>query len=252
MDEMQVTLAGRRALVTGGRRGIGRAIVLALARSGASVVAAAHSEDDAGLLRQAEEEGLAIEYCSVDLNDRGSRADMINSVLADGDVDILVNNAGAQVRRPLLEYGLEQWDTDMELLLSSMFDLSQALAREMVARGYGRIINLSSISGFQGARNIAGYTTAKHAVIGLTKALANELGIYGVNVNAVAPGICETDMTTDVTTNKEHAEIIRGRIPLGRFATPEDVAGPVLFLCSDAAAYVHGQTMLVDGGWLAR
>lgn len=251
VGEMRVNLQGRRALVTGGRRGIGKAIVLAMARSGAEVFAVG-LQPDVELEKAAYREGWKVRYVIADLTDREARAHLIDAVNGDGGLDILVNNAGVQVQAPLCEYTLDQWDLDLELLTTATFHLSQGFSPKMIERGRGRIINISSISGFQGARNIVGYTTAKHAVIGLTKALGNELGPAGITVNAIAPGICETDMAKDVFENKEKSEVIKGRIPLGRFAQPDDVAGPVLFLCSDAAAYIHGQTLLVDGGWLAR
>lgn len=241
------------ALVTGGRRGLGRAMALSLMRAGASVAVVAKSADADGLDAEARACDVPFLYLQRDLAVREQREGVIDAVLERfGRLDILINNAGLQQRAPLLEYSAAQWDADLALLLTAVFELSQQAGRHMVPRKRGKILHLASISSFQGARGIVGYATAKHGLIGLTKCMANELAPHGVNVNALAPGIFETEMASHVTSDPERANALRGRIPAGEFGKPEDLVGPMLFLVSDASRHVHGHTLLVDGGWMGR
>jgi 2-deoxy-D-gluconate 3-dehydrogenase len=147
---------------------------------------------------------------------------------------------------------VETFQTDLELMVTALFDLAVQSAKIMSASGRGAIVNLSSISGFQGARSIAGYASAKHAVIGLTRSLANEFAPLGINVNCLAPGIFETEMANNVTQDPAKRKEMLGRVPAGRFGEPNDIVGPLLFLISPAARHVHGTTLVVDGGWLGR
>lgn len=246
-------VTGKVALVTGGRRGLGKAMALGLVEARAKVVVVAKSSDDGDLRYEAEKLGGELAYIQANLTDRTERTGLIEKVTERfGHLDILVNNAGFQRRSPILEYSSSDWDEDLELLLTAVLDLSQQAARAMIKQGGGKIIQIASISSFQGARNIVGYASAKHALVGLTKCLANELASQNINVNAIAPGLFETEMASHVTTNSQHASELRGRIPAGRFGQPEDMIGPLLFLASDASKHVHGHILLVDGGWMGR
>ncbi|MGC4117472.1 MAG: SDR family oxidoreductase [Myxococcales bacterium] len=241
---------GKVALVTGGRRGLGKAMSLALARAGASVVTVAKSADaptvDSSLAQR-------MDYLQADLLDRQGRAGLIDQVVQRfGRIDILVNNAGLQEKAPIAEYPQRQWDDDLELMLTAVFDLSRRAAETMAKQGGGKIVHIASVSSFQAARNIVGYTTAKHGLVGLTKAMANEWAPLNINVNAIAPGVFETDMAKGFLEDPKRAAEMKGRIPAGRFGRPEDLVGPLLFLVSEASRHVHGHVLLVDGGWMGR
>ncbi len=248
-----VDFANKTALITGGRRGLGKAMALGLAENGADIAVVAKSPDADDLKRSIEQLGRKFFYVPVDLSDRNARKQVIPAVMEEmGHIDILINNAGIQEKAPLESYTDRQWDFDLSLMLSAVFELSREVSVSMIRKGAGKIINLASISSFQGARGIIGYATVKHAIVGLTKCLANELAPHGINVNAIAPGLFKTDMANEVFENQERAEIIRGRIPAGRFGEPADIVGPVLFLSSDMSRHVHGHVLLVDGGWMGR
>ncbi len=245
-------LAGRRALVTGGNRGLGAGICLGLAQSGADIVSV-HRADAEPEVAQAVR-SLGREYRSVvwDLADLGRIAMLARHVLDSGPVDILVNNAGAQRRHAAADFPVEDWDLVMDVNLKAVFLLCQAFGRVMLARGRGKIINVASLLSFQGGITVPAYAASKGGVAQLTKALANEWAAQGVNVNAVAPGYMDTPMNEALIRDPERSAQIAGRIPAGRWGRPEDVAGAVVFLASDAADYVHGHVLAVDGGWLAR
>lgn len=246
-------VAGKVALVTGGRRGLGRAMSLGLAEAGARLAVVARSPDGDGLKRDVEALGGTLLYLSADLSVADSRRGVVQKVVDHyGRLDILVNNAGVQVHSSAAEYGPEAWNLDLQLLLTAVLDLSQQAFPFMLAQGAGKIVNIASISSFQGARQIVGYATAKHGLVGLTKCLANEWASLGINVNAIAPGLFETEMAQGTVADPTRAAEIRGRIPAGRFGRPEDMVGPLLFLASDASRHVHGHVLLVDGGWMGR
>lgn len=246
-------VTGKVSLVTGGRRGLGKAMALGLAEAGAKVAVIAKSPEAGTVKYEAEKLGKEIVYMQADLTEREERAGLIEKVVDQfGRLDILVNNAGLQRRSPALEYTSSDWDADLELLLTAVLDLSQQAARVMIQQGGGKIIQIASISSFQGARNIIGYASAKHALVGLTKCLANELASQNINVNAIAPGLFKTEMASHVMTDPIRTRELQGRIPSGRFGQPEDMIGPLLFLASDASKHVHGHILLVDGGWMGR
>jgi len=246
-------VAGRVALITGGRRGLGKAMALGLARAGASVAVVASSEHAEELAEEFRQLNAPLLYIQTNLLDRKQRAGLVERVIAHfGRLDILVNNAGLQHKAPAETYPPQMWDADFELMLTAILDLSQQAATPMIAQGSGKIIHLASISSFQGARQIIGYATAKHGLIGMTKCMANEWAASGINVNAIAPGIFATDMAAGVLADPVRSAEIRGRVPSGRFGAPEDIVGPLLFLASDASRHVHGHTLLVDGGWMGR
>ena len=235
-------LSGRRALVTGASRGIGRAAARALAAAGAEVV---------GVSSTAEESPGQSYRC--DFANRDEVYAFVEKVRRDlGVVDILVNNAGTIARAPAAEHGDELWDRVLEVDLSAQFVLSRELGVDMLERGSGKIVFVASLLSFQGGINVPGYTAAKSGVAGLTKALANEWAGRGVNVNAVAPGYVRTDNTQQLRDDPDRVAAILARIPAGRWAEAEDIAGAIVCLCSPAADYVHGAVLPVDGGWLGR
>ncbi|MER5998153.1 SDR family oxidoreductase [Nonomuraea angiospora] len=248
-------LTGRLAVVTGARRGIGRAMARALAEAGADVI---------GVSANLEESGSAVEK---DVLAAGRTFEAIRTDFADTEavrslatdlagrerpVDILVNNAGTIRRAPTSEHADADWELVLQVNLSAQFTLTRAVGAAMVSRGYGKIIFTASLLSFQGGINVPGYTAAKHGVAGLTKALANEWAPHGVNVNAIAPGYIATDNTQALQDDPARSRAILDRIPAGRWGTADDLAGATVFLASDAAAYVHGTVLPVDGGWLGR
>ena len=233
-------LIGKVAIVTGGRRGIGLAIVQAFRKAGARVFAVGKSLDDG-----------ATDYLRCDLLNREARRDLVRRVVDKaGRVDILVNNAGDLVFNPAWRYPLNDWDAQIELLLTAPFDLCQQAAQVMIEQHAGKIINIASITAFQGARNCVAYVAAKHGLIGLARALAVEWSTHNIQVNAIAPGYIDTDMLAHLTADAEHSAAMLGRIPAGRYGTGEDVAGAALYLAG--ADYVTGDCVMVDGGWRVR
>jgi 2-deoxy-D-gluconate 3-dehydrogenase len=245
-------LGGRTAAVTGAGRGIGRGLALALAGAGADLVLVGRAASQAGTRKEVEALGRRCEIADVDLADRAATRATGEALAADGRVDILVNNAGVIDRAGILEATPEGWDRVLDINLNAVFELSRLLAGPMAERGAGKIVNVASLLSFQGGLRVASYTAAKHAVAGLTRAMANELAPRGVQVNAIAPGYIETDNTQALRDDPDRFRSISDRIPAGRWGTPQDLAGSVVFLSSRAADYVTGHVLVVDGGWLAR
>ncbi|MCM0640567.1 glucose 1-dehydrogenase [Cellulomonas wangsupingiae] len=245
-------LTGRTAVVTGGGRGLGRGITQALLAAGADVVVLARNPVPAELEQEAAALGRTLAFEPLDLGDGDAIAATAERVLAEHRVDILVNNAGTQERHPSAEFPLESWDRVIDVNLRSVFQLCQLFGRPMLERGDGKIVNLASLLSFQGGLTVPAYAASKGAVAQLTKALCNEWSAKGVNVNAVAPGYMETDMNAALLADPVRLEQLSARIPAGRWGRPEDIGNVVVFLASPAAAYVHGQVLAVDGGWLAR
>jgi 2-dehydro-3-deoxy-D-gluconate 5-dehydrogenase len=243
-------LDGRTALVTGGNRGLGRASAIALAEAGADVVLLGRTEP-AETAARISALGRRVSYVPCDLGIAGADG-IAAAVAAAGRIDILVNNAGIIHRAPAAAVEPGDWDAVRTVDLDAVFHLSQAAGRRMLAQGRGAIINVASMLSFQGGINVPAYAAAKHAVVGLTKALANEWAAHGVNVNAIAPGYLATDNTTALRADPARSAAILDRIPAGRWGTPDDLAGAVVFLACDAARYLHGAVIPVDGGWLAR
>ncbi|PFG20637.1 SDR family oxidoreductase [Serinibacter salmoneus] len=245
-------LTGRTAVVTGGGRGLGLGITRYLLNAGADVVVLARSPISDELREEAAALGRTVDAESVDLSDRDSIAAASEAVLARHRVDILVNNAGTQDRHPAVEFPLDAWDQVLQVNLHAVMQLCQAFGAPMLDRGEGKIVNLASLLSFQGGITVPAYAASKGAVAQLTKALANEWAARGVNVNAVAPGYMATDMNTALLADPVRSEQILVRIPAGRWGSPQDMGGSVVFLASSAADYVHGQVLAVDGGWLGR
>jgi 2-deoxy-D-gluconate 3-dehydrogenase len=250
----QFRLDGRVALITGANRGIGAGLALALAEAGADVALLGRSEPTATMSR-IEALGRRVGWANQDLA-TATPADLGAAVVAVrerlGRLDILVNNAGIIRRGPAADHSATDWHEVISVNVDAVFHLSQAAGRLMLAQGSGKIINIASMLSFQGGIRVTSYAAAKHAVLGVTRALANEWAGSGVNVNAIAPGYIATDNTAPLRADPERERSIVERIPAGRWGTPEDLAGAVVFLASDAARYVHGAVVAVDGGWLAR
>jgi 2-deoxy-D-gluconate 3-dehydrogenase len=246
------SLENRTALVTGANTGLGQSFAIALARAGADIVAVGRKPptDTAASVAAV---GRRLEFIEADLDDTRP-AEIVAKALSSFDVvDILVNNAGIIRRKDALEVDEHDWDEVMNVNLKAVFFLSQAVARQLVARRRpGKIINVASMLSFQGGVRVAAYTASKSGLAGLTKLLANEWAPHGINVNAIAPGYFVTNNTEALRADaKRNADIV-ARIPAGRWGEPEDLAGAAVFLASPASDYVHGIILPVDGGWLAR
>ncbi|MCQ9181001.1 SDR family oxidoreductase [Streptomyces sp. IBSBF 2953] len=248
-------LTGRLAVVTGARRGIGRAMARALAGAGADVIGVSANLETSGsdVEKDVLAAGRTFEAVRADFADpaavRALGADLAGR---ERPVDILVNNAGTIRRAPAAEHTDADWESVLQVNLNAQFALSRAVGASMVHRGHGKIIFTASLLSFQGGITVPGYTAAKHGVAGLAKALANEWAPHGVNVNAIAPGYIATDNTQALQADPVRSRAILDRIPAARWGDADDLAGATVFLASDAAAYVHGVVLPVDGGWLGR
>ncbi|MFH5775998.1 2-dehydro-3-deoxy-D-gluconate 5-dehydrogenase KduD [Paracoccus sp. NGMCC 1.201697] len=242
------SLEGRKALVTGANTGLGQAIAVGLAQAGAEVVCAARRSTEETLSQIAAAGGKGSELL-IDFADPLAAKD----IFAGQGYDILINNAGIIRRADAVEFGEADWDDVMDVNLKAVFFTCQAFAKELIGQGRpGSIVNIASLLSFQGGIRVPSYTASKHGVAGLTKLMANEWAAKGVNVNAIAPGYIETNNTEALRNDPDRSRSILERIPAGRWGRPEDIAGTAVYLCSPAAAYVHGAVLNVDGGWLAR
>ncbi|WP_336772396.1 2-dehydro-3-deoxy-D-gluconate 5-dehydrogenase KduD [Paenibacillus sp. MMO-58] len=249
---MLFDLTGKTAVVTGTSGGLGQAMALGLAEAGASVVAISSSNSNATVAAIRELGGQA-EEISADLSNADILEDVFNQARGFfGKVDILVNNAGIIRRTPAAEHSAKDWHDVIDLNLNSVFFLSQLAGRHMLERGSGKIVNIASMLSYQGGINVPGYTASKHAIAGVTKALANEWAGRGVQVNAIAPGYMTTNNTAPILKDEARTNSITERIPAGRWGTPDDLKGPVVFLASAASDYLSGHVLNVDGGWMGR
>jgi 2-dehydro-3-deoxy-D-gluconate 5-dehydrogenase len=239
-------------MVSGAGSGIGRAIALGLAAAGADLLLLSDRDDLRPVAERAAAAGADVVTVQLDLTDRAARGSVVEQLLDQHPADILVNNAGTIRRAPATDFPDADWYGVIELNLHAAFELCRAAGRRMVARGGGKIINIASLLSFQGGLVVASYAASKHALAGLTKALANEWAGQGVNVNAIAPGYVATATTDALRADPLRSAEILARIPAGRWAEPEDIAGAAVFLASPASDYVHGHVLVVDGGWLAR
>lgn len=247
------SLEGRVALVTGGAGGIGQAIALGLAGAGADVAIVVNSGTAEATSMGVEGAGRRFLSVRADLADPATVAPLVAEVEAGlGPIDILVNNAGIIRRHDAALYPQEDWRAVLDVNLDAVWRLSQTVGLAMLGRGHGKIINVASLLAFQGGVRVPAYTASKHAVAGLTKALANEWAARGVNVNAIAPGYIETENTEALRADPGRSRQILERIPAERWGDPADLAGAAIFLASGASDYVHGHVLVVDGGWLAR
>jgi 3-oxoacyl-[acyl-carrier protein] reductase len=241
------TMTGRVALVTGASRGIGRAIALKLAAAGATVVAAARGHNAQATVQAIGEAGGQAEAIALDVTDQAAIEAAVSGLMArHGRIDVLVNNAGVTRDTLLLRMKREDWDTVIQTNLTAVFACSQAVLKPMVKQRAGRIVNITSVVGQSGNAGQANYAASKAGIIGFTKALALEVASRNITVNAVAPGLIDTDMTRAIAGGAH--EEWAAKIPLKRLGTPEDVAAAVAFLASDEAAYITGHVLAVNGG----
>ncbi len=246
---MDKLLPNKNCIVTGGSKGIGRAIVELFAREGARVYYFSRSEadDPAGLSAAASAGGGSVKWMAVDVTDEAKVNEAVEAVVAEaGSVDALVNNAGITRDGLVFRMSLEDWDAVLRANLTSAFLVSRAVARHMIKRRAGSIVSMSSVVGIMGNGGQTNYSASKAGIIGFTKSLAREVGSRGVRVNAIAPGFIETAMTEKIPA--EAKEKMKAGIPLGRTGKAEDVAAAALFLCSDLSSYVTGEVLKVDGG----
>jgi 2-dehydro-3-deoxy-D-gluconate 5-dehydrogenase len=249
------SLDGKVALVTGAARGLGQGIALGLAEAGADVAALdIVSLDETGEIIQ--NEGRSLHAMNVDLleSDAQLAADVVEECVSSlGRLDILVNNAGIIRRAPALEFGEEDWEAVIKINLSAAFYLSQAAARHFAGESKGgKIINTASVLSYEGGMIVPSYSASKAGIANLTRALANEWAPLRINVNAIAPSYFTTELTSALREDVQRSQALLARLPAGRFGEPEDLKGAAVFLASDAADYVHGTILPVDGGWLAR
>lgn len=253
MNPNMFSLDGRAAIVTGANTGLGQGMAIALAEAGAKVVLVGRSDPEATVAYIREAGGDA-HVIMADLSGDQGLDDIITQTQdAFGSVDILVNNAGIIKRRDAVDFTTEDWDSVLNINLRSLFLLSQAFARNRIAAGQvGKIINIASMLSYQGGIRVPSYTASKSGVMGLTRALANEWASKNINVNAIAPGYFATNNTAALQADQVRNKEILGRIPAGRWGQASDLAGATVFLASSASDYVHGITLPVDGGWLAR
>ncbi len=246
-------LSGQVALVTGASGGLGAGMALALAEAGADVVVHGNSRQPIAARDAVAALGRRAIAVTGDFRNR----DFVNGLIPDivhdlGRFDILINNAGAIRRAPAVDHQDDDWDTIIDVNLTSVFRLARAAGRHFLAQGRGKIVNIASLLSFQGGITVPGYAAAKGGVAQLTKALANEWAGRGVNVNAIAPGYMVTDNTAALRADPVRSRQILERIPAGRWGDPSDLGGAVVFLSSSASDYVNGHVLVVDGGWMGR
>ncbi len=253
MEKTGLSLIGKTAVVVGGTSGIGRAIAHGLANAGADVIASSRrqSEVDA-TASELESKGSQTLRITADVGSRASLEAVRDAVLKEfGKVDILVNCAGKTKRAPTLDFPEELWHDIMETNVTGTLRGCQIFGKHMLERGYGRIINIASLTTFVGFQEVAAYGASKAAVGSLTKSLAVEWGRFGVNVNAIAPGLFRTALNSGLLDGTERGKELKIRTPLQRFGAVEELAGAAIFLASDAASFVNGEILTVDGGFLA-
>ena len=248
------TLNGQKALITGCSRGIGQAMAIGLAEAGADIIGVSNS------LQPGSETQIAVEATgrkfypyAADLGDRNSLYAFIAKLKTEHkDINILVNNAGTILRNPAAEHSDEYWDKVLSINLDAQFILTREVGKVMLGNGGGKIVFTCSLLSFQGGINVPGYAASKGALASLVKAFANEWASKGINVNGIAPGYIATDNTEALRNDPLRSKGILDRIPAARWGEPADFKGPIVFLCSPAAAYVHGTILTVDGGWMGR
>ncbi len=250
----QFKLTGKTALVTGCKRGIGKAIALGLAEAGADILGvSATLATDSDVEKAVRARGRSFKGYAADFSSRPSLYAFIAQVKKDfPKIDILINNAGTILRQPAAEHSDEYWDKVIETNLNAPFILARELGKHMVARGSGKIIFTASLLTFQGGVTVPGYAASKGGIGSLVKAFANEWAGKGVNVNAIAPGYISTDNTEALRNDPVRSQQILARIPAGRWGEATDFQGAAVYLASEASSYVHGTVLLVDGGWMGR
>jgi 2-deoxy-D-gluconate 3-dehydrogenase len=249
----QFNLTGKVALVTGVRTGLGQGMAIGLAEAGADI-AGVDLNGLEGTKNIVEGHGRKFLGIEANLSDTKVIESIVNkTTTALGRIDILINNAGIIRRADAIEFSEKDWDDVVSVNLKTVFFLSQAVAKQYIKQGTGgKIINIASMLSFQGGIRVPSYTASKSGVMGITKLMANEWAKHNINVNAIAPGYMATDNTALLREDPKRSEEILGRIPAGRWGIPDDLKGVAVFLASEAAQYVNGYTIAVDGGWLAR
>jgi 2-deoxy-D-gluconate 3-dehydrogenase len=247
-------LTGKTALVTGCSRGIGKAMAIGLAEAGADIIGVSNSLQPGGVTEtEVVATGRRFFCYKTDLGSRERLYEFIAAVKQQHPViDILVNNAGTILRSPAAVHSDEYWDSVLSINLDAQFIISREIGKMMIEQGSGKIVFTCSLLSFQGGINVPGYAASKGALASLVKALSNEWASKGINVNGIAPGYISTDNTEALRSDPERSKAILDRIPACRWGEPEDFKGPVVFLCSDASAYVNGTILTVDGGWMGR
>ena len=246
-------LVGKNALVTGSRRGLGKAIAIALPEAGANVLCHGYDPNPGPICSEIRKLDRRTNYFAADVAEPAACTALIEKMAAEfGSIDIVVNNAGIIRRAPASEYSAEDWEMVIAVDLSAVFRLTQLAGRWMLEHGRpGKIVNIASLLSFQGGMRVPAYAAAKGGVVQLTKAFSNEWAPKGINVNAIAPGYFLTDNTAALRNDPVRSRQILERIPAGRWGEPRDITGAAVFLSSSASDYVHGQVIVVDGGWLS-
>jgi 2-deoxy-D-gluconate 3-dehydrogenase len=245
-------LKGKTAIVTGASTGLGKGMTLGLARAGADVLLVDYVSSEE-TLKEVKAIGRKAEQIVIDLTQKDAIQTVVSKALENfNKIDILINNAGIIRRTPAIDFSEKDWDDVMNLNSRVVFFLSQAAAKDMMKRKYGKIINIASLLSFQGGIIVPSYSASKGAVVQITKALANEWAKYGININAIAPGYMATNNTKALREDPIRSKSILDRIPAERWGTPDDLQGAAVFLASKASDYINGHVLVVDGGWLAR
>lgn len=247
------SLRGKVALVTGGGRGLGRGMGVALAKAGADVALVSRTEAELDqVVKEIQMSGGKASAHPADISVVERIEDLVQSIQTrKGQIDILVNNAGFIIRKPALEFTLNDWESQVGLNLKAAYFMAQAVGKIMKTRGRGKIINIGSLSSFIGLQNASVYGITRGGIVSMTPSLAVEWAKYHINVNAIAPGYYETNQTAPLFSDEKRKDWVLSRIPWGRAGLPEDLAGAVIFLASAASDYMTGQIVVVDGGWLA-
>jgi 2-dehydro-3-deoxy-D-gluconate 5-dehydrogenase len=253
---MQIfNLNNKTALVTGCNKGIGKAMAIGLAEAGANIIGVSASLELSGseIEKEVTALGRTFKAYQADFSDRKSVYTFLKKLLEENSrIDILVNNAGTIMRAPAAEHSDEYWDRVIDINLNAQFVIAREIGKHMLGQGSGKIIFTCSLLSFQGGVTVPGYAASKGAIASLVKALANEWAAKGINVNGIAPGYIATDNTEALRNDPERSKSILGRIPAGRWGNPDDFKGAAVFLASNAADYVHGEILTVDGGWMGR
>ncbi len=246
-------LDNKTALVTGCNRGIGKAIAIGLAEAGADIIGVSRSGNMEETSKAINNMGRSFKSYACDFSERNDLHSFIKQVNEEHTkIDILINNAGTILRNPVVEHSDEYWDKVIEVNLNSQFFLSREIGKGMLERGYGKIVFIASLLSFQGGITVPGYAASKGGIKTLIMALSNEWASKGINVNGIAPGYIATDNTEALRNNPDRNKAILERIPAGRWGRPEDLVGAAVFLSSDAANYLNGTIITVDGGWMGR
>lgn len=248
------SLKGKVAMVTGGAVGIGKALALGLASQGADLFLPVYNEDGTSEMRQEVEKlGRKVEFFVVDLSKEESATKVVEECIKSfKHLDVLINNAGIIKRSPILEGSNDDWKAVIDINLSAVYYISREASKIMKKQGHGKIINIASMLSFQGGKFVPSYTASKHGVAGLTKAFANELAEFNIQINAIAPGYIETANTAPIRADEKRNSEILSRIPANRWGQVSDLVGAAIFLSSPASDYVNGLILAVDGGWLSR